>query len=469
MKPDLIYTAPIISTGFILGFPDLCAANPAELAPLEELEDESPSHALDFPDIEIPRHNTNSQRELRLDFADPLRDFDSNTNVWHSACNLGGELTDFLGRQGLHDNGAGRFLNTTLNLWWNWGMSYVSHEMAHDSVGLNHGVSHPFNFDLSNWGKYLFPKFIQELDGFVTYDPLFLQGEDLELFKSTSRASGLIPITYDEKLIAHSAGMCQNELEAEVAWRRRLLNDNIFFDEGLTHLLPQIATTLYSVSSFAEDGDPANYIKRVGRHESTDVATPTGTYQTINYDIEDFQAYAIFADILSFSTWESVYSVLDYIINGTVTRKPFRFDLGDVDIFPPNFKMLPTTEGIYLDAEIPIGFGDKRMLFANLGSGVDNLGDSGRGNWIRFGAQYHSLRFGHHDGFSADISPFAYLNIDNDGRYLGHAVGFEGSINFGPNFSLLTELAHNDNDMIENIVKYREDGFRFRAGMRVRY
>ena len=347
-------------------------------------------------------------------------------------------------------------------------MSYVSHEMAHDYVGLRHGVSHPFDFDFSNWGDYIFPKFIQEPESFATYEPGILSDEDFAFFLETARSAGLTPITHDERCLAHAAGMCQNELEAGAAWRSHLLRNNMFFDEGLTHFIPQIANSFYSLSSFATGGDPENYIELVGSHEAVDFPTPTGTYQTIHYDLGDFQAYSMLADILSFSTWESAYSVLDYIINGSLSHKPFRFDLGAIDIFPPNFRMLPSTEGIYLDAEVPIGFDDNRMLFANIGSGVDNLGDSGRGNWIRFGAKYHSIRF-RHDDFSVDISPFTYLNIDNEGRYLGHAIGFEGSLNLGSDFAFHTELAHNNNDMIENLVKYREDGLRFRVGLRVRY
>jgi len=43
MKSKIIYTAPIIGTGLILGFPDVCSAEPVDPSSLEEIEEESSS------------------------------------------------------------------------------------------------------------------------------------------------------------------------------------------------------------------------------------------------------------------------------------------------------------------------------------------------------------------------------------------------------------------------------------------
>jgi hypothetical protein len=98
-------------------------------------------------------------------------------------------------------------------------------------------------------------------------------------------------------------------------------------------------------------------------------------------------------------------------------------------------------------------------LHVVLGTGLDSFGleQTGPVDWLRLGTQYDSffldLRF-----TRLDVSPFCYLDFDRGLRHRGQSVGAELHAPISRRFSLRARIEHNRADMIERVIKNKDEG-----------
>jgi hypothetical protein len=107
--------------------------------------------------------------------------------------------------------------------------------------------------------------------------------------------------------------------------------------------------------------------------------------------------------------------------------------------------------------------GGEEVTFVTLGAGLDSFGieKTGDVDIIRLGVLYNALRTPLH----LKISPFAYLDFRGNMRQEGHSVGVAVETSPLWRFFITARLEHNRSDMIEQVVKSKDDGVYAIAGI----
>jgi len=164
-----------------------------------------------------------------------------------------------------------------------------------------------------------------------------------------------------------------------------------------------------------------------------------------------------------------VNSFYRYLFHGERVVDPIRLRIGkDCLISPPNFYLFPSYKGLFVLSEVFLDLG-KRGYFISFGTGLDSFGLSGVGDVDRIviGCSSHSVNIP--VGFiELSLSPYLYLNFSKDMRHLGQSFGLVSDVWVGSNVSLFSRFGYSSNDMIEQIIKYKEEGYDIFCGIKLK-
>jgi len=394
------------------------------------------------------------ERFLLIPTRDPLAGFDATEMAWHSTQELltaGGDA--LFKRTGLDNSLIGRSIHTMLTLYFCDAMTYYSHEMAHQY--LNGGDRH-FWIDLSDWSRW-YPQYVEHS---------FTDNWDMELFEyyQTHPYDSFILNRFAKNL---GAGLYRNKLNSRFEARLAALAASTTLTDGMS---------FYSNATYEFE-----YIYRYGDDPIGMILSEYGLILDLNdvngyIDIMDdlgieislnrWQTAAGMSIALSGQLWNSLYGAYRYIVHGDRATGTIEFGPDEgIRVAPPNFYLFPTVVGLYLETETYIrGLIDPGDLtFISFGTGLDRFGieKTGPVDRMRLGGTYHpavTLYF-------LGISPFLYLDFTGGMKQIGHSVGAVVETTTYRRFFLTATLEHNHADMIEQTIKFKDDGFYLIAGL----
>lgn len=394
------------------------------------------------------------ERFLLIPTRDPLAGFDATEMAWHSARELltaGGDAL-FI-ETGLDDWFLGRSIHTVLTLYLCEGMNYYSHEMAHQY--LNGGRRH-FWIDLSDWYR-LWPRYVEhsftddwDMDEYEYYQT---HPYDSYIFHWFTRSG--------------TAGLYRNRLNSRFAARLAALAGSTTLTDGMSFY----SNATYEFEYIYRYGDDP--IERVPTEygvilDGNDVNGYINNMNDLGIEISlgTWQTAAGLSAALSGQLWNSLYGAYRYIVHADRATKNIEFGSNKgIRIAPPNFYLFPTVRGLYMETETCIRglFDPDDLAFVSFGSGLDQFGieKTGPVDRMRLGAMYHPAGTFYFLG----ISPFLYLDFTGGMKQTGHSVGAVVETTSYRRFFLTATLEHNHADMIEQTIKFKDDGFYFIAGL----
>lgn len=393
--------------------------------------------------------NKAPERRLILDFVNPLDDFESNSNTWYSANQLVAKGHECIGGIGLDKGPAGRYAMVLSSLYFSFGLSYYSHEMAHDYEDRRYGERKGIDLDFKDWWNNLYPKYIQH-----------------PLRNSTLIRSG------DSLFKGVADGLNQDEHNARTCWNQSLFSDGCDFYNSSSFLLAKLNDIRYILFKGFRDERPKAGLAKSELHDFyfknphliNDIDQYTGMLHSrgINLTKEAYLLQSLIADCLSWHSWDSLIALGKYVQEGKL-HKPSRIYINKLEIYPPLISAYLTPKGTFYNATFFASYAAAHSIEACIGHDADFIGD-GKLNSLRVGGGYC-----HSTAKKTRIKPFVYLNFDRKLlRYSGIAAGIEWSIQTPFGAILRGKMEYNDNDLMENRIKGEKEKLSFTAGMEIR-
>jgi len=381
----------------------------------------------------IPEKKALPEREITLDFANPLDNFEANANAWYSTNQLMGKGSDLAGiKLGWDKNIFGRIGQALVLTYGAFGTRYISHEIAHNYKSRWNGHS-VLSFSFDEFTSLGFPAVEKNM---YTHD---------------------LPI--DDDIFQIAAGLNQSTFNSEMLFGRSF--GNLTFDEGISFLVNKLEKSKYIVSgvdkNLSDQGcldDIDEYLKLLNK-------------KGINLSKSKLKMQSILADILSIYSLDSIRAAGLYVIKGERSVEPFTLSLFGKDFTPPLISHYLLPGGGFYNMIIFVNPKGKNPLELNLGTDVDFIGD-GQVDSLRLGGKYHGLRLseGKH---AVTLGPFAYLNLNKSFDYKGFSIGTGAHLKLTDNVWLNAKVEYNKDDIIENIVKGEGKGLNTSFGITVRY
>jgi len=427
------------------------------------------------------------KRTLVLDFANsPLTNFEPNAKIWYSINQLLGKGNDLLAKElHLDSHILGRIEQITLLNYISYTTEYYSHEFAHNYESQKKGFTNGIKIDWKDWSMG-FPKCIENGASSRLYN-LFISGS-----------------SYDEKeekeyLRGVTNGLNQDETDAALIHTETTLKKSLSFDEATTYLIPKNMDMWYilvstkgginyeadykpineinaeyslSIKNQNLDNDIDKYLHHLHRKGLYRDGPPNyiwwwgedTNFKGIELTKKELLLQAMIADFLSTKTYDSIMAVYNYLIKGERTTKPTTIHLGRTEITPPLISHYLTKDGSFYDTNMFISIVGKYLLEANLGTDVDFIGH-GKTRHFRTGGKLHMRDTG------INLRSYLYLNSSRGKNfaYKGVSAGIEISVGQPGMWEVLVEIGFNENDLIENDIKGKENGIDFSAGLNLRY
>ena len=389
-------------------------------------------------------------RTLTLDFAGPLDSYDANSSAWLSVNEVFARGSDYLGiRQGLDENLLGRGLLTFGAYYFSVGPRHYSHEVGHEFEFVRHGQDRHFRLDLSDWSAHWWPRYLQPSANYAV-------------------------LSEDETLRLTAGGLNQDELNARNIWGHCMLKGSYGLHDAFAFLLPKFWDFRYILNVGLDDRRPGATELSMTAFRAyclandlwNDVDTYTLFLYNRNIDVtkRDYLKQVLAADLLSWHTWQSAAVIWNYVAHGRRTTSPAVLKLGEnTELSPPLVTHYLTPNGSFYDAAVFLNPRGRRPVLLSFGTHVDFIGD-GEVDRLRLGVEFRNLRLGR-----LSVAPFAYANFSTPLAYQGSYLGTELRVHAARVFELRASMGWSDNDMVENIVKGHEDGFRLRAGIDIRF
>lgn len=170
---------------------------------------------------------------------------------------------------------------------------------------------------------------------------------------------------------------------------------------------------------------------------------------------------ALAVDVLSLRTWESLYSMLAFVIHGDISTKLFSISLGrNITVTPPLFSNYLASSGSFVNSSVMLGV-NGRQARLEFGSMI-GFGNTGFFQGCRLGLVAPGLKINR----NWYIQPFAAINTTAGRRMSGYSLGMEHSFHFIKNMAFILKIELNRNDILENLVKQEHNGFHAIAGLR---
>ncbi|MBI5066103.1 hypothetical protein HZA97_07745 [Candidatus Woesearchaeota archaeon] len=361
------------------------------------------------------------QRELKIDFNNPITNFEANSNDWYSSDQVVGKGSDYL-----YKNWKNNFGTRTLALLADNELTHLlkfaSHEFGHVRAAKRYGdmtVAYHWNspFDLNK-------NFIK----------LFRYEPDLE-----------------QSLDASTAGLNQDEYSSYLTFRNNL--DQLSVHDGLSFLMNKWYDDFYILTGPSEEegGDPDSYIFFLNE-------------KNINLTEGDYFAQAFLADALTMQTYDSIEVVLGYLIDGHSTvKRPTRMYLKNIIVTPPIVNAYLTPEGTFYNMSSIVDALGKNPVELSFATPVNFIGD-GKVETYRGGGQVNNLKLG-----NFKLSPFYYVDTDLSFNHTGYNAGLQINKPLRKNVDLRLKVEHNKKDLLENVVKGEKDGWNAVLGVDIKF
>ncbi|MBN1644474.1 hypothetical protein JW851_00340 [Candidatus Woesearchaeota archaeon] len=429
------------------------------------------------------------ERKTILNLAkSPLDDFSANSKIWYSINQGFGKISDELaGELNLDDHILGRIGQVAVFGYLNYATEYYSHELAHNYETRKKSLFSGVGIDFSDWSmgvpKYNSPAYIVRL--YDLFDIFTTEKEEKEYLRTITN------------------GLNQDELDAALVHRESVLKKNLSFDEAISYLIPKNLDLFYIILStkgglnYRANYKPINklqsnfepsienqglwndidmylhHLHRKGlyRQKADDPYNYLAfgwkegmTFKGIELSKKELFIQALIADALSVKTYDSTRALYKYIAKGERNTKPFTFKLGRTEITPPQITHLLTKEGSFYDTNAFFNIAGKILLETNLGTDVDFIGH-GKARHLRTGGKLHMTEKG------INIRPFLYINSSRGRifKYKGISSGLELALGMPDSLEIIVGAGFNENDLIENDVKGKENGIDFTVGVNIIY
>lgn len=419
----------------------------------------------------------------------PLDNFDANAKAWYSINQVLGKGSDLLERELNLDNDIfGRLGQVAVLSYLNYMTEYYSHELAHSYETIKSGWSPKARLNWSDW-RVGFPKYEAETAVEIFYN----------LFPDKYSKSKEPEKRYARTI---TSGLNQDELNAYAVHKNSVLKRNLTFDEAFSFLITKNLDEGYILFgtkgglNYKADYKPINYLeatfsqsirnrglwndidmylhhlhrKGLYRAQEDDYYNlfmewnENTNFKGIELTKKELLLQAMIADMFSAKTYDGIMSIYNYLVKGKRSTKPVTINLGRTEITPPLIIHYLTKDGSFYNTNAFVNIAGKMLLEANLGTDVDFIGH-GKVRHLRTGGQLHTMNNG------ISFRPFLYLNSTR-GRifaYTGVSAGIEITLGVPDTLEVIVKLGFNENDIVENDIKGKNNGLEVNAGLNITY
>ena len=402
-----------------------------------------------------------ASRTVEIPFANPLKGFDASTVAWNSATQiLAASTQSIAGVSNWDESFKGRFAYLALASYFDGATAYYSHEIAHRF----HQKSDTRHFwlDFSDWSDF-YPKL-----SISTWMDCWDTGE-LEAYVHHNNP-GLDAIVRKWLILMNESGLYQEECNARFVAQSSSRTSSTTISSAISFVLNHVDDAVYNLRS---DDDPI-ITRRDGSYERLFYNDVTGYISIMRgmgvmISRGDWLISSILAFAASGQTWNSTRAAYQYVAHGQRSVDNLTWSISDrVALSPPNFYLFPTHRGLYLESETCIRMlsPGNRRIHVVLGTGLDSFGlnQTGAVDWLRVGGRYDAmglnLRF-----ITLLLSPYCYADLTRDLRHRGQSLGAEIVCPLGARFSLRGNIEYNKNDILEGVIKNKDEGMYFLAAV----
>ncbi len=381
---------------------------------------------------------TYPQRKLSLNLGS-IYDYENNDQVWFSLSQLLGKGNDYLGIEQEGDEEVwSRIGLTAAALYFQEGIGYYAHEIAHEFNASNRDFKIHFDQWFSNEG----------------------QSSPYPQFEHIGPAKG------PNETILKSVvdGLNQNSYSSSTSWEESLLKRELVFDEGIYFLVQQLNDSIYAVASRTY-----SFKKKAGKTNSSiqydDVYGYIGLLgkSEINLTQNEYLGHTFAVDLLSWHTWDSFYSVYNYLVNGERGTTPTTIDVAKGwEVSPPLFSLYLTPQGSFVNSNLFVFHGG-RSLELSVGSDLDYAG-GGKLDTLRTGVKQRGIKLS-----SLELIPFSFIDLErNSFAGKGFSAGLEMLLPVNSSASVRGKWEYNYQDVIESEIKSEGNGNSFVLGVDIK-
>jgi hypothetical protein len=398
-----------------------------------------------------------ASRAVAIPLANPLKGFDASTIAWNSATQIFDASTQSIATALNWDESLeGRFAYLALAGYFDYATGYYSHETAHffhQKTDTRH-----FWLDLANWSPFV-PSFIKTpwadcWDARELQEYVYSNNPDLD----AKVRKWLI--------LMGESGLYQEKCNARLVARLSSRKGGTEISNAISFILNHMSDAAYNMSYGTE---PIGVIRNGSynlKHDN-DISRYLITMEAMGIMIsrDDWLISSVLAFAASGQTWNSARAGYRYMAHGQRSVDNLAWSISDrIALSPPNFYLFSTYRGLYLESEMCIGIpspANKRVNMV-LGTGLDSFGlqRTGAVDWLRVGGRYDSidldLRF-----ITLSLSPYCYADLTRGLKHRGQSLGAEIFCPLGARFSLQGTIEYNKNDILEGVIKNKDEGMYF--------
>lgn len=382
--------------------------------------------------------NKYPDREISINIGSILDNYENNGLVFYSMQQLLGKGSDYLGIEVGWDNHVlGRVGQTAVLFYFLNGIRYYQHEVAHGF----RAEERTFRIDFSRWWGYWGP--------YPKYE------------------SSVVKYTLSEEELIRSGvdGLNQEMYTSWSLWKRSIIKDEMPFDNSMYFLMNRFFLLHYAFVSnsnmyFKEQvDDNGNY-----EYDDVDIYLRRLQKKEIYITKGEFVVQSLVPTILSWHTFESVYSTLNYLIYGKRKTTLGKIEVADsLYITPPLITQYLTSGGTFYLMDLFVLSKDEGAI-ASLGVDTDWFG-GGNLDTLRLGSEYYGINLG-----KFRINPFIYFDLRRTSfGWKGFSAGSEFLLAVTTSTALRSKVEYSVDDVLENEVKGKDNGINFVLGIDVNF
>lgn len=352
------------------------------------------------------------EREIELNCKNPISDADSNTKLWYSLAQTAGRADDLAGMKlGISESLAGRLLLSGTQFMVNWEISGISHEYGHLREARKYGDA-----DI----EFFFPRMQTE------------RGDNYSVTDEQDLSICVAGINQEENNARFLIGHCKN---------------NLTYDNALSFLTCKLTDSITAHrDSNVHNGDATQSMK---------------LYKNlgINLNQNEYKKLVLAADALSFNTYDSIWAIANYAINGKRETELTTVKIGDAEITPPLISCYLVPKGVFYNASSWINPSGEHALELDFGTYADYTGNPDT-DIFRIGGKYYGIQLLNDKKFGnvVELNPFAYIDINCSFKSKGFYTGAELSCPFVDDSRIIITGEYGNKDIIENGIKGKDSG-----------
>lgn len=395
-----------------------------------------------------------ASRILVFECRDPRTSFESNTAAWQTLNQSIAWGIDALNTsKGWNANLTRRSALFLGSLWLNSMLRFYSHEVAHEYVYRRHGIAMKNSLDFNHWKSSYLPGIYYPAWEQRTVDPSRLSAEDL--------------------ISATVAGLNQDELNAKAMWSTSFRRNEFSFYDAQAYLLTKVRDVEYIRRSGSEEAPfaPGQQIHQL--HHDVYAETPhlfddVNLYRLalfnngITISNRQLLQRALLADALSWHTWETLYAMAAYWIQGRASSTVFSWSIHPhLTVSPPLFSHYMTPEGSFINSTYRIKYHQQRLQL-ELGA---LIGFQRLHSMQRYRLGFHLLEIRVTPLWH--VQPRLYVNGRSGFHFDGFSIGVDQTLSVFQTMALLVDVEYNHNDLFENLLKFKDNGWQAVFGVQM--